>query len=82
MKTESDTIIFGVIMGSLVAIGILIGYSIWGKLYGKDCTIIIDGKEYKSKCYPKVKSDQIIKFNIKENSTVEIPVDKEIIIKF
>lgn len=83
MKTESSEIIlFGIVVGFLIAMGIIIGYGVWGKLCDKECTIIIDGKEYKSKSYPKVKSGQIIKFNINENSTVKIPADKEIIIKF
>lgn len=82
MKIESTEIIFGLVIGCFIISGIIIGYGIWGKLCDKECTIIIDGKEYKSKSYPKVKSAQIIKFNTNKNHTVEIPVDKEIIIKF
>ena len=83
MKTEVPEIILcDIVVGLFITMGIIIGYVVWGKLCDKECTIIIDGKEYKSKSYPKVKSDQIIKFNINENNTVEIPADKEIIIKF
>ena len=79
-RTPSDTVIPAIAF-ILIVIGFGLEYLKFSRaLVIKDCSIIIDGKEYNSKTYPKFKSGQIIKFGIK-NTTVEIPFDKEVIIK-
>lgn len=64
-----------------VVLGFGLGYIKFSEPQPRKCSIIIDGKTYKSETYPYFKkSYQTVKFKT-NNVTVEIPVEKEIIIK-
>lgn len=64
-----------------IALGFGLGYLKFSEPPPKKCSIIIDGKIYKSETYPYFKkSYQTVKFKT-NNTTVVIPVEKEIIIK-
>lgn len=81
MSENGFAIIGTVFIIIFVALGFGLGYLKFSEPLPKKCLIIIDGKTYKSETYPYFKNlYQTVKFKT-NNTTVVIPVEKELIIK-
>lgn len=82
---SNDDFAFGIIVcfccAVLVSFGIFSGYKIWGQPAIQNCRVVIDGKVYESSTLPKIGANKIINFKYSQRE-VEIPFEKEIILRF
>lgn len=81
MSENSFAVVGTIFIIIFIALGFGLGYLKFSEPPPKKCLIIIDGKTYKSETYPYFKNSyQTVKFKT-NNTTVVIPVEKELIIK-